>query len=125
MNLTTVIGSIKSAYQTAFTGQTLYMQLAPGNIAPPYAVFRMGSISPNEQDVINRDWQMVGTFYLYDISDTALLADVQTLVSAFDRKQSLTGIYSSLVQSVDIDVNYTDQGAFWSATVPVEFRWNS
>lgn len=67
---------------------------------------------------------MTGTFYLFDTSDTAIIATTQTLVDAFDRG-TITGIDSSLVQSAEIDVNYTDQGALWSSSVPVEFRWTT
>lgn len=88
-------------------------------------MFRLGTVSPNEGDTVNRDWVMIGTFYLYNTSDTAIIADVESLTAGFDRNASLTGIYSSLVQSVDIDNNYTDQGDYWAATVPVEFRWVS
>lgn len=125
MNISAVIQSIKTAYQAAFPGKTLYIQLAPGTIKPPYGVLRLGQISPNEQDVINRDWEMTATFYLYHTSDTAIIANAETLVAAFDRNAGLTGVYSSLVQSVDIDNNYTDQGDYWAAVIPVEFRWSS
>jgi hypothetical protein len=125
MNISTVIQSIESAYQTAFTGKTLYLQLAPATALPLYVVLRLGSITPNEPDLVNRDWSMNGTFYLFDTSDTAIIADVEAITSAYDRNAAMSGIYSSLVQSVDIDVNYTDQGALWNASVSVEFRWSS
>jgi hypothetical protein len=124
MIISAVIQAIKATWATSFPAATLYLQLAPGNIKPPYAVFRLGTISPNEPTNLGRDWSMTGTFFLFDTSDSAITATAESVVNAFDRTP-ITGLYSSLVQSVDLDVNYTDQGALWSASIPVEFRWAS
>jgi hypothetical protein len=124
LNINTTVLNIRSKWATVFPLLPLSLQLAPGNAKPPYAVLRLSSITPNEPTTTYRDWQMTGTFYLFDISDTAIIATTQTLVDAFDRGV-ITGIDSSLVQSAEIDVNYTDQGALWSSSVPVEFRWTT
>lgn len=124
MIIASAVQAIKATWATAFPAETLYLQLAPGNVKPPYAVLRLGVITPNEPTNLGRDWVMTGTFYLFDSSDSAIISTAEAVVDAFDRTP-ITGLYSSLVQQVDIDVNYTDQGALWSATVPVEFRWTS
>ena len=124
MNIATTIQNIRSKWASVFPDLPLSFQLAQTTAKPPYAVVSLSSITPNEPTTTYRDWQMTGTFYLFDVSDTAIIAKTQTLVDAFDRG-TITGIDSSLVQSAEIDVNYTDQSALWSSSVPVEFRWTT
>jgi hypothetical protein len=124
MNISNTIQAIRAKWSATFPDLPLSFQLAQANAKPPYVVLRFSRITPNEPTTTYRDWETTGTFYLFDVSDTAIIAKAQTLSDAFDRGV-ITGVDSSLVQSVEIDVNYTDQGALWSATVPVEFRWTT
>ena len=122
MNLGTIITNIKSAWTAAIPGTPLYFQLAPEKTSGQYAVFRLGSVTPGEEDITNRSWETSLTVAGFTTSDTNALALSQSIVNLFDRG-NITGIYSCSVSSLEIDLNYGDQMAPWTVAASVLIRW--
>jgi len=124
MSIANVFNAIKSRWESQIPSTPLRFFQATGSSKPPYAEYSFSDITPNEPDTLNRDWSVNMNFTAYSLTDDLAFAAADAIVLAYDR-QPITGLYSSLVQSVSIQPHYGDQGAFWSASVGVEFRWQS
>ena len=122
MNLATLITNIKSAWSAAIPGTTLYFQLAPEKTSGQFAVFRLGTITPGEEEITNRNWETTLTIDGFAASDTDVLTLSQSIVNLFDRG-NITGVYSCTVQSVELDLNYGDQMMPWTVSTTVLIRW--
>lgn len=122
MSIATVFTSIKSRWESQIPSTPLRLFQSQGTTKPPYADYTFSDITPNEPDTLNRDWSVNMSFTAYDLTDDLAFAAADAIVLAYDR-QPIAGLYSSLVQSVSIQPHYGDHGAFWSASVSVEFRW--
>lgn len=122
MNLATLITNIKSAWSAAIPATTLYFQLAPEKTSGQFAVFRLGTITPGEEEITNRNWETTLTIGGFAASDTDVLALSQSIVNLFDRG-NIIGVYSCTVQSVELDLNYGDQMMPWTVSTTVLIRW--
>jgi hypothetical protein len=122
MQLSNRITAIKTAWAAAIPTVPLYYQLAPENTLCPFAVLRIGPVTPGEQDITNKDWEATATIVAYETTDTAILTLNDSIVNLFERG-SISGFYSSTVQSAEVDFNYGDQMAVWSSAVSVSLLW--
>ena len=122
MQLSSHIAAIKSAFQTAVPAVPFYYHLAPETAVTPYAVFRLGTITPGDQDNTTRDWETTATVVAYTTTDTDILTINDAIVAAFERA-AISGFYFSMVQSADIDFYYGDQQSYWSTTISITLRW--
>jgi len=123
MQLANRITAIKTAWAAALPTTPLYFQLAPENTLAPFAVLRLGTIGPGEQDNTSKDWETTITIVVCTDTDTGILTLNDTMVNLFERG-NISGFYSSTVQSADIDFNYGDQMNLWTSTVSVLLRWS-
>lgn len=120
MQLSSHIQAIKTAWNIA--GVPLYFQLAPETAQPPFAVFRLGSVTPGEQDNTTQDWETTAQLVILHTSDTAITTAADSAVALFERG-NISGFYSSTVQSLELDANYGDQQMLWQANLSVLLRW--
>lgn len=124
MSISTVFTAIKARWESQIPSTPLRFFQAQGTTKPPYADYSFSDITPNEPDTANRDWSVNMNFTAYNLTDDLAFAAADAIILAYDR-QPITGLYSSLVQAVSIQPHYGDQGAYWSTSVSVEFRWQS
>jgi hypothetical protein len=122
MQLSNRITAIKTAWAAAIPTVPLYYQLAPEKTSAPYAVLRIGIITPGEQDITNKDWQTTATIIAYETTDTAILPLNDSVVNLFERG-NISGFYSSAVESAEVEFNYGDQSPPWTSTVSVSLLW--
>ena len=122
MQLFNRITAIKTAWAAAITSTPLYYHLAPENVTAPFAVLRIGTVTPGEQDITSKDWEATATIVGYCTTDTDILALNDLIVNLFERG-NISGFYSCTVQSAEIDFNYGDQMSLWSTSVSVLIRW--
>lgn len=124
MNLASVIQSFRAAWTEGVPSVNLYLQLAPESTQVPFAVSRFGAISVADPVLSERDFEASVSIVAYTSTDTELFPLIDMIVNTFDRTRYAGAVYSSLLQSVSFDVNYTDQGAFWSAEMSFALRWS-
>lgn len=124
MTIAAVFTAIRSRWESQIPSTPLRFFQAQGTTKPPYADYTFSDITSNELDTLNRDWSVILGFTAYNLTDDMAFAAADAIVLAYDR-QPIAGLYSSLIQSVSIQPHYGDQGAFWSTSVSVEFRWQS
>jgi hypothetical protein len=122
MKINSLIQNIRAGFATALPGLNLYWQLAPDDADIPYCVMRIGSISAGEHALGEREWIVTATFYLFDVTDDRITTHVDRLTAAFDQSQ-IPNIFMALIQSAEIDMNYTTQGTFWQAKIDLSFHY--
>lgn len=123
MNVSARIYAIKGLVAQA-CGLPAYFQLAPQNVALPYAVIDLQSAEQVRSTTKSNNWQASISLTLYASSDTDCLAFLDSCVSAIDRAQSEFW-YFCRVGSVSVVANYLDKSATWSAAVAITLQWTS
>jgi hypothetical protein len=126
MNLSGIITALFTAWEASndLADTTLYYHLAPEKTSGQFAVFRLGTVSPGEQTTgPNRDWQTTLSFTGFAASDGAILTLVDDMVDLLERGNLGGGIYSCVVESVEVELNYGDQQTPWSAGISVGISW--
>ena len=122
MNLSTVINTIRSTWVAALPDVPLHLQLAPEQAKPPYAVFRIGTISPGEGDLADRDYETTAQMIVFTNTDSDCLATMDTIADTFDRGR-MNDVYLTFINSATFDLNYADNASLWSAEFSVLLRW--
>jgi hypothetical protein len=122
MNITNVISSVRSAWAASLPSIPLHLQLGPENARPPFAVMRVGTISPGEGDLTERDYETSLTLVTFTTNDAACLAAMDIIDDTFDRGR-MAGIYVSTLGAATFDLNYTDNAALWSSEISYSLRW--
>ena len=124
MNLSTIITSIRSEFSATIPNIPIYLQLAPGDVQPPYAVMRLSSIEPGEGDLAEKDYSANVAFAVITTSDTECLAALDSIGTAFDRG-SINDLYSTTLSTMSFDIQYTEQAALWVAEASFSIRWTT
>lgn len=123
MNISERIYALKSLVNQA-CGLPAYFQLAPQNVALPYAVIDLQTVEQVRSATKTTNWQASINLTLYATSDTDCLAFLDSCVSAIDRAQSASW-YFCRVGSVSVAANYLDKSATWAAAVALTLQWTT
>lgn len=123
MNLASIIASMRARWQQIAPSVPIYLQLAHATAQVPFAVMKVGTVTPADPTVADDDYEAPVTFAAFVPSDTECLALIDQMAAAFDRTR-FPGPYSSIMTSTEFDINYADQATFWSLEMQITIRWN-
>jgi hypothetical protein len=121
MKLGTVIAAIRTEWAKSI-GTTLHLQLAPESAQVPYAVLRIGAISPGEGDTATKDYETTIQLIAFYGTDAEAVTAIDAMSDTFDRGR-FDGVYSSLLTSATLDLQYTDAAALWTVETAFSIRW--
>jgi hypothetical protein len=124
MNLANVVISLRSAWSANVANVPLYLQLAPEDASPPFAVLRMGTISKGEDTLGEREFSTGVTMTILTTSDTECLAKMDTVVTTFDRS-SIANTTLMILDSTSFDLNYTEAATLWQSDSTFSLRWTT
>lgn len=123
MNITQVIAAIRAQWAANLPDVPLHLQIGPESAQVPYAVMRVGEISPADLTTEDHDYETSVTFICYSASDTECLARMDRISASFDGVR-FGPVYSSNGLPAQFDLNYADQAALWSSEMSFSIRWN-
>jgi hypothetical protein len=123
LNIQSVIESIHAQWAANLAETPLYFQVATEGVQVPYCVVNAGTITPADPTISDFDYEIGITFICYSSSDTECLSRMDRIAAAFDRT-AFGVVYSSVMTSASLDINFTDPGALWSSEMSFSIRWN-